>query len=134
MTQIALRLYIGPGAAEILISVGRLDGGFERLTAIIDTGAAVTLLPAYLMADVEHRLEEKSAVVIEQAGIAQQAFKATAAIIRLFLEDELGAQSEELEVPVWFADTQAILIGFEGVLDRAILHIDMLNRSGWIEI
>jgi hypothetical protein len=34
----------------------------------------------------------------------------------------------------WFTDTDARLIGFQDVLDQAILHIDMLQRDGWLDI
>ncbi len=27
-----------------------------------------------------------------------------------------------------------MLIGFAGILDRGVLHVDMLQRRGWIDI
>lgn len=50
------------------------------------------------------------------------------------LEDEVGNLTPPFEILAWFADTDTRLIGFKDVLDRAVLHIDMLQRSGWLEV
>ena len=72
---------------------------------------------------------------VEQAGIARQMFTVTEAFVQMFLEDPYGARTSVFEVRVGFADTDKVLIGCDGILDRAILHIDMRDtRSGWIEI
>ena len=102
--------------------------------AIVDTGAQVSLLPRYLMNSVAYRISERGEVMIEQAGIAKQSFKATEAYVTVFLEDAAGNRSETMEIPVWFANTNDVLLGFAGVLDRAVLHIDMPNLAGYIEI
>jgi hypothetical protein len=132
--RVQLRLYVHPAEAEVVIHVKRLDGSYRTLTATIDTGAEVSLFPMDILAELDHRVSQRGAVHVEQAGIAQQSFKGTEAYIRLFLEDYTGSRTHEFEAPVWFANTNAILLGFEGILDQAILHIDMKQRFGWIEI
>jgi hypothetical protein len=73
--------------------------------------------------------------MIEQAGIARQAFQAIEAEVILRLEDLQGNTSPELTVRAWFADTDKIIIGFQDILDRATLYADFRqSRTGWIEI
>jgi len=134
MTRIGLELYTQPGGAEVYINIRRKDGGHERLAAFIDTGAEVSLLPAHFMSFIDYRLSDKSDIIIDQAGIVGQAFRAQEGFIRLFLEDSSGNMTGEFEMPTWFAQTDEILMGFEGFLDRAVLHIDMPRRAGWIEL
>jgi predicted aspartyl protease len=134
MERIQLNLYDDPGQVEVFINLKQKDGGIYRIAALIDTGAAVSLLPSRLMDFIEYRVVNERAIKIEQAGIARQSFKAIEAYVYLSLEDATGARTQEAEVLVWFAQTRATLIGFKEVLDRAVLHIDMLNRSGWIEM
>jgi len=54
--------------------------------------------------------------------------------ITVFLEDEAGNRTEDFEMRAWFADASDPLIGFDGVLDRAVLHIDMMNLTGYLDI
>ena len=54
-------------------------------------------------------------------------------MVRLFLEDTNGARTSEIEAHVWFANTSAILLGFQDVLDQAALFVDMRTHLGWIE-
>ena len=82
---------------------------------------------------VEYQIIEQGSVTVEQAGIARQSFSATEAMLRLFLEDSNGARTSEIEAPVWFANTGAILLGFQDVLDQAVLFVDMRIHLGWIE-
>jgi hypothetical protein len=133
MPRIQLRIYVSPGKAETFINVRRQDGGYLSLAATVDTGAAVSLLPVKLMDIIENR-PRRGRVTIDQAGIARQSFEATESFVTIFLEDQTGAQTGEFEVRVWFADTDEVLVGFDGILDRAVLHIDMQKRDGWIEI
>lgn len=132
--RLHLRLYIDPGAAEIFCNILRKDGVYERLSTYIDTGAAVSLLPNSLLEIIEYRQVREEKIVIAQAGIAQQSFEAIEAIVTLTLEDQFGIATKPFEALFWFADTDQALIGFEGILDRAVLFIDMPNRNGWLEI
>jgi hypothetical protein len=135
MTKIQLFIYVNPGAAEVFINIKRKDGSYRRLSATIDTGAEVSLLPLTVLADVEYRPTERGKVIVQQAGIAKQEFEATEAYVTLFLEDQAGAKTDDFDAPFWFAGTEQVLIGFNGILDRAILHIDMRDTgSGWIEL
>ncbi len=135
MARIQLRIYLNPGQAEVTLGVQRQDDTFERLAGFIDTGAEVSLLPNDLLDKVRYRPFGSGTIIIDQAGIAGQSFEATQAFVMVTLEDDTGARTEPFEVPVWFGDTAIALIGFEGILDRAILHIDMRDtRSGWIEL
>ena len=134
MTRIQLQMYTDPGGAEVFINIRLKQCGHERMVAFIDTGAETSLFPTYFMSFLDYRLAEISEITIDQAGISEQAFTATRAYVWLFLEDAAGAVTPEFEVPVWFARSDEMLIGFEGILDRAILHIDMPQRTGWIDI
>jgi hypothetical protein len=108
---------------------------FERLAGFIDTGAEVSLLLNDLLDKVRYRPFGSGTIIIDQAGIAGQSFEATQAFVMIILEDYAGARTESFEIPVWFGDTAIALVGFDGILDRATLYIDMCEiRSGWIEI
>lgn len=133
MTRIQLRLYRDPGQAEVFINIKRQDGGYDKRAAIIDTGAQMSLLPTLLMSVLAFRPSERGIFSIEQAGIAKQTFQAVEAYINAFLEDESGSRTEDFEIRVWFADASDVLLGFDGVLDRAVLHIDMLGLTGYLE-
>ena len=85
------------------------------------------------MSVLEYRLSARGSFTIEQAGIAEQSFEAVEAYVTIFLEDEAGGRTEELEIRVWFAGTRDALIGFDGILDRAILHLDMPELTGYLE-
>jgi hypothetical protein len=134
MTRIQLKLYVAPGQADVTCNVKLNDGTYERLNATIDTGAEVSLFPIRLLETIEYRLSDKSKVTVAQAGIAQQDFEATEAFITIFLEDASGSQTKPFEILAWFTVTRRTLIGFQDVLDRAVLHIDMPQRTGWLEI
>ena len=134
MPKIQLRIYIDPGQAEVVLGIKDKQGFHERVTAIIDTGAAVSLFPNDLLDKVDFRPAERSAIIIDQAGIAGQSFAATEGFVTLFLEDQYGARTQEFAARVWFADTGQALVGFDGILDRAILHIDVRTRTGWMDI
>jgi hypothetical protein len=135
MKRIQLRMYIDPGAAEAFVNIKRHDGQFHMLTAIVDTGAAVSVLPDHLRPDLQYRLSEQHTITIEQAGIADQTFEATEAFVTLFLEDQSGQRTPEFEAKVWFANTNTALLGFADILDRAILYLDLIqSRSGWLEM
>ena len=134
MTQLRLRVYKNPGLLEIFLKVLQKDGTDKRLTAAVDTGAETTLLPEYLMNVLAYEPVGREAFRIEQAGIAQQSFEATEAIVTLAQEDEFGAETAKFEAPVWFGGTDYVLLGFNGILDRAVLHLDMPNLSGTLDL
>lgn len=133
MPKIQLRVY--HDQAEVFVNLKRKDGeGFEKFAFIVDTGAQTTLLPTRFMDILDYRLSELGDVVIEQAGFAQQSFKATEAFITIFLEDELGNQIVQFETKVWFAGEKTFLAGFGGLLERSILYVDMPKLKGNIEL
>lgn len=132
MTTLRLQIFTNPPVARIVMNIKRKDGADYWLEAEIDTGAEISLLPARLMEVFDYRASTE--VRIDQAGIATQAFVATEASISLTLEDLDGNQTDEFKARVWFADTNVVLLGFADILDRAILHIDMPQRTGWIDI
>lgn len=134
MAHIQLRIYRNPGQAEVFLNIKRRDNGYEKRAAIVDTGAQVSLLPSLLMNVLAYRLSDRGSFTIEQAGIAAQTFEAIEAYVTVFLEDESGSRTHEFEVRVWFAETREVLLGFDGVLDRAVLHVDMVNLTGYLEI
>lgn len=94
----------------------------------------MSLFPARLLADIEYEATEAKPVIIDQAGIAEQAFEATEALVTMILEDMNGNMTRPFKVPVWFAATDELLLGFAGVLDRSVLHVDMPKQIGWLEL
>ena len=133
MARIQLRIYRDPGQIEVFLNIKRKDSGYEKRAAIVDTGAQVSLLPSLLMNVLEYRLSERGSFSIEQAGIASQSFEAIEAYVTVFLEDLAGNRTENFETRVWFAATREVLLGFDGVLERGVLHLDMLNLTGYLE-
>jgi hypothetical protein len=133
MKRIALGINLNPSSVDLVTNIRALDGSFYRLTAFVDTGADISLLPKRLLPLFEHEIITERTV--DQAGIAGQAFSAVEARIKLFFEDSLGNESDEIEALVLFADTTIELIGFQDILDRATVHIDFRqSRTGWIEL
>jgi hypothetical protein len=55
MTRIEVRVYVDPGEIQMFCNLLRKDGNQEKLTATIDTGAAVSLFPRELLNVVEYR-------------------------------------------------------------------------------
>jgi hypothetical protein len=134
MPRIALRVYQEPGQVEVFINLKRKDGGYDKRAAIVDTGAQVSLLPRLLMGVLDYRLSEQGAFMVEQAGISQQVFEAVEAFVTVFLEDDTGQRTPDFEIRVWFADTRNVLVGFGGVLERLVLHVDTPNLTGYLEV
>jgi hypothetical protein len=134
MPRIHLRVYVDPGEAEVVCNILVQDGEYERLTAIIDTGAEVSVFPERLLNTASYRLSERGQFTIEQAGIARQTFEAVEAYVTITLEDQYGNVTQLFTIPVWFANTKTPLIGFAGILDKSVLFIDMLRRIGWLEL
>ncbi len=134
MPRIQLRVYRDPGQVEVFLNIKRQGGGYEKRAAVVDTGAQVSLLPSLLMNVLAYRLTERGSFTIEQAGIATQSFEAIEAYITVFLEDIFGQRTADIEVRVWFAGTREVLLGFDGILDQAVLHVDMVNLTGYLEL
>jgi hypothetical protein len=134
MSRIQLILYTVPGQLDVYCRLKLRNGNYERLTATIDTGAAVSLFPIELLDSVEHSPAETRSVTINQAGIQRQVFNAVEALVSIVLEDFEGNITQPFQIPAWFADTEEMLLGFAGVLDRSVLHVDMPQQTGWIEI
>lgn len=134
MTQIQLRIYRDPGQAELFLNVKRQDGDYDKWVALVDTGAQMSLLPNFLMDNLDWQPTGQETITIEQAGIANQTFQAVEAFITVFLEDTQGHQTGDFSIRVWFAETNIALIGFADLLDQAVLHVDMLNMTGYLTI
>lgn len=134
MARVQLTLYRDPGAAEVFLNIRRRDGIDELLAATIDTGAAVSLLPASFLTILDHQPTQRGSITIEQAGIANQTFDAIEAITSVSLVDQYGESTPEFKARFWFAETEARLVGFADILDQAVLHLDMKQLAGWLEI
>jgi hypothetical protein len=133
MTRIQLRVYRDPGQAEVFLNIKRKDGGYEKRAAIVDTGAQVSLLPSLLMNVLDYRLSERGSFKIEQAGIATQSFEAIEVYVTVFLEDAAGNRTGDFEIRIWFAGTREVLLGFDGLLERAVIHLDMPDLIGYLD-
>jgi hypothetical protein len=133
MTRLHLRLYTNPGEAQIFCNFATKEGGFERTTVTIDTGAAISLFPRELLALVDHQIIDEE-VFVEQAGVSSQEFRAVEARVTVVLEDERGQRTEPIVIRAWFTETWTHLIGFADLLEKAVLHIDMPQLEGWLEL
>ena len=116
--------------AQIFSNLLRKDGRQETITATVDTVAAISLFPIELLDVITYRASNEGNVTIDQGGIANQSFEALEAFVTISLEDEFGHLTQPFEILAWFADAAIPLLGFAGVLDRAVLHIDMPNK--WV--
>jgi hypothetical protein len=135
MIRIQLRLYVNPGEAEITVAIKLPDNTYERMTGKVDTGAEISLLPNDILKKLPPIAdEERQIFTVEQAGIAKQSFQVEERQITLILEDQFGNETQPFVARVWFGETEIALIGFQNILDRAVLHIDMPQHSGWLEI
>lgn len=132
MTRLQLRFYVHPGEAQIFCNLLRKDGKEEKITATIDTGAAICLFPTELLDVIVYG--ETTKLKIDQAGIANQYFEAIQTLITISLEDEFGNMTNLFQIPAWFGATTISLIGFAGVLDRSVLHLDSIQQTGWLDI
>lgn len=134
MTRPGLILTTQPYEIQIFVRFKRTDGLFEPIIGIIDTGAEISLFPKTWLEVAEHKLFNHE-IVIEQAGIARQAFNAVEAEIALYCEDLQANQSQPMTVRAWFADTTKVIIGFNDILDHAKFYVDFQEtRTGWVEL
>ncbi len=124
MPRIQIHIYSDPGQVDVFCKLKFKDDTYERFSAILDTGAAVSLFPRRLLDGAENDLLDQREITIDQAGIAYQSFTGIQTLVTIVLEDALGNLTQPFVIPVWFADTNQPLIGFAGVLDRAVLYID----------
>jgi hypothetical protein len=132
MKRIALRIQQNPPEVEIVCNLLRRDSGHEKLIAFMDTGAEVSLFPLYLMDVI--KVYQPTDVILQQGGIGALTIEAVQATVAIAFEDSDGNVTSFREVQVWFADTEVALIGFEGVLDQGVLHIDIPAQNGWLQI
>ncbi len=131
--RINLTLYREPGFVETFVNLRLASGMYERLAAVVDTGAQVSLFPLELFDRVTHHDDHRERILIERAGITTT--EAIESRVSLYLEDGAGNFSYELIVRAWFAPTEVAFVGFDGVLDLATLHIDYRDTfAGWIEL
>jgi hypothetical protein len=134
MTRIALRLYHDPGQIEVLINLQKKDGDYERTTCVLDTGLPVLFLPNSYTEIAAHRLSERGYIQAKQAGVAHQIFNVLEAYTTIYLEDLQGKMSQPFEVLTWFADIDKFLIGYSGILERGVLHLDMPQLTRYLDL
>ena len=109
-TRLQLRIHIDPSEVLVFCNLARRDGTLEKLSAIIDTGAAVSLLPDNLLDVIIYRRTDEGKVTIQQAGIAAQSFEAVEAYVTISLEDTFGNLAQPFEVLAWFGGTEKALV------------------------
>ena len=54
MAQIRLRIYVQPGRVEVFVNLKKKSAGYHILTAVVDTGAPVSLFPIEVMSLVDY--------------------------------------------------------------------------------
>jgi hypothetical protein len=86
MARISLEPSLYPPQLEVSVQIRRTDGEIERRTAIIDTGAQLSLFPIKFLSEFRHEIIHPR-IELEQAGIANQRFSAVEARVTLMLED-----------------------------------------------
>jgi hypothetical protein len=132
MTRI--ELLIGSISAEIYAQVEAETEYIVHILATVDTGAQISLLPLAVAERIYPSVEALPLVEIEQAGLTNHYFLAREGLIRIRFEDATGAITGAMDALCWFTDTDKPLIGFDGILDRATLYLEMRQtRTGWME-
>jgi hypothetical protein len=131
MTRVDLRVYVNPGHAEVYLRFDLANGSTQRVTATVNTGSRGTLLPENFLNRIEYH--DPRRVWIEPEGLTAEAFEAIEADVFVRAEDEVGNQTAPFEIVIWFAGTYDFIAGFNGLLNAAILHLDMPNLSGYLE-
>lgn len=134
MTRVSLRVTQDPPQAEVMLRCLRFDGNWEFITAVVDTGAEVSLLPSQWRDIIAHDRAETIPMRVERGGRDDVVYDTLEAKVTAYIEDEQGNQSEPFLMTVWFAPTNATLLGMTGALDRAVLHLDMPTLTGYIEL
>lgn len=133
MTRVNLLANLQPGSIEVFVNIRNIDDSKLDLIAVVDTGAEVSMFPKRLLDTIAYDRERTSRILIERAGIL--ILDAIETYITISLEDTQGNITRDFAIRAWFADSKEAFIGFDGILDRAILHLDYLEkREGWIEI
>src|SRR5207253_1371801 len=123
--KVSLRVITNPAHALVYLNVRLKNGGYERMSAVVDTGAEFSMLPNRLMEVLDYEITERQTVEIERAGV--QTFTAQEAKVWLYADDESDHRSPDYECIIWFAAGQEVLAGFGGLLNRATLYLDMPN-------
>lgn len=134
MIRIALMISKNPSEAEVFVRFVKDKDIIYRLPAIIDTGAQISLFPLELLELLSPTAFNQEEVIIEQAGIAGQEFKAIRTHVHLSFEDFDGNITYPMLVEAWFANTERWIIGMADIIERGVLHLDIPNLSGYIDL
>jgi hypothetical protein len=66
VTHLRLLIYTDPGEVQIFCNLIRKDGGQEKLTATVDTGAEISLFPLELLDILEYRLGTRGQITVDR--------------------------------------------------------------------
>ena len=102
--------------------------------AVVDTGAPVSLLPAYIW----QRLEQVELADHEIRGIAGKpecSIPVKIAKVTCFLQDDTGHQTKDMEIIAFLAQTDdvALLLGFKDLLAKLRLECDYRQQVASVE-
>lgn len=131
MTKVNLEVKIEPSAAIVSVAIRTTDS-WQVVSAVVDTGAEMSLFDVSLLHEIEYQLLDT--VVVEQAGIANQAVTLIEAEIQALVFDMAGNYSRLMTMKAWFTNTAQHLLGFEGILDASRLVIDMPKREAYLDV
>jgi len=108
------------------------DGWSEGRAALVDTGAPYCLLPRSVWSGVEHRFLSPRDVRV--AGVGSGTTAARYGEVTLVLEDgEVASPPLHVRAFLLQDDSEPLLLGFEHLLARAILHSDYPRQVAYIE-
>lgn len=109
------------------------DSAIPAVTAILDTGATLSVIPKKIWESCKHRILGPSYI----AGIVKaETYKidSQVGIITLILADTIGRR-HNITIRAQFASTNEVplLLGVHGLLDRGDVHLEIKKNNSWIE-
>jgi hypothetical protein len=110
------------------------SGWMRVYRAVVDTGAPISLLPAFVWRDLE-RADLAEHEIRGIAGKPECAIPVKIAKVTCFLEDSAGHQTGDMEIIAFLDQTDdvALLLGFKGLLAALRLHCDYRQQTASVE-
>ncbi len=104
-------------------------------SAIIDTGAHISVLPAFVWKELDYVILKEDYFIFGLSKLKECAIKGNLARVKLLIVDELGNQTEELAADFFLAESHVlpIIIGFDKVLEKFRIDFNFKNKTGYLE-
>jgi len=111
-----------------------LTGWTKAYDAIMDTGAPISLLPAFIWKKLD-RVELADHEVFGIAGKPECSIPVKVGRVICFLEDDAGHRTKEMEIHAYLAQTDevALILGFKDLLAKLLLYCDYRRQIAYVE-